>query len=432
MKMRMKLSLLSFLSLIIVLISCKKDEDPEPTTGTLTGTVTDAANASTLSDVLVVVFDANTNSPTGSSVTTDSEGDYSVELEPGSYFVKASKQGYEKSPPAAVTPISFDISVGVETTKDIEMFESSISNGGWITGKVLEGGNAVSGALVVANDGSGNGYSSVSDDEGNYSIFNVPAGSYSVNAWLAGFNGNEVTASVSNGTEISGVDISGPSDATGSVTGQITFLATGNIEVDVALTHPATGETIPGLSTVTTSQQYDIANVPNGTYLARASYNNDGIVMDPDWIVKNGEPYVTVDGGAVERPFSVTNSVTVNSPSNEATSIIPVSVASTTPTFEWTSYSSASDYVIEVTDGNGTVVWGGFTGDYESKNVIIDASSTSITYGDASVTVAGPNEPLVSGKTYRWRVYASKDDNSTGGWELISVSEDQRGLFTVE
>lgn len=423
---------LSILASIVFIVGCGKDDDSDPvTTGTLMGTVTDASSSSTLSDALIVVFDASTNSPTGASVSSGSDGTYSVELDPGTYFVKASRQGYDNSPPSSITPISFDISKGVETTKDIEMFESSITNGGWITGNVAVNGVAVAGALVVAEN-TGNGYSSISDEDGNYTIFNVPAGTYGVIAWLGGYNAIEVSASVTASTESAGTDITMTEGASGSVTGQITFLATGNIEVDVALTHLATGETIPGLSTITVSSTYELTNVPNGTYLARASYNNDGIVMDPDWIIKNGEPFVTVSSGAVERPFSVTNSVIVNSPSNAASSVEPVTVATTTPTFEWTAYSSTSDYVIEVTDANGNLIWGGIdnSGAEPVKTVIIPSSELSVEYNsDGTASIAA----LESGKTYRWRVFASKDSNqSTVGWDLISVSEDQRGLFTVE
>lgn len=430
-----KLKLLSFLSILALLIfgiGCSKDDEPEPTTGTLIGNVTDGDSGAALSDVQVVVFDASSNSPSGVSAVTDGSGNYMIELDPGNYFVKASKQGYENSPPAAVTPISFAITVGMQTMKDIEMFASSVTNGGWISGVVTAGGAAVAGALVVADDGSGNGYSSVSDAEGKYNIFNVPAGTYSVKAWAAGYNAPEVSASVTSGAETASTDISATAGASGSVSGQITFLATGNIEVDVALTHPSTGETIPGLSTTTTASAYLISNVPDGTYLARASYDNDGIVMDPDWIIKNGEPFVTVSGGAVERPFSVTNSVLVISPSNDANSVEPVSVASTTPTFEWTAYSSTTDYVIEVTDGNGNLIWGGIdrSGVDPVKSMVIPGSELTAVYNfDGLASVA----ELESGKTYRWRVYASKDSQqSTVGWELISVSEDQRGLFTVE
>ncbi|MDH5368286.1 MAG: carboxypeptidase-like regulatory domain-containing protein [Cyclobacteriaceae bacterium] len=430
MKNILKLLSLSILASLLFVVGCKKEEPVPVTTGTLKGTITDIISASALADVLVIVFDANTNSPTGASVYSGVDGVYSVELDPGAYFVKAAKQGYEKSPPPTVSPISFDVSLGVETVKDIEMFESTVTNGGWITGRVMAGDIAVAGALIVA-DNAGDGYSTISDEEGNYTIFNVPAATYAVNAWLAGYNSTEVSASVTASTETAGADIAMTEGASGSVTGAITFLATGNIEVDVALTHPSTGETIPGLSTITASSVYELTNVPDGMYLARASYNNDGIVMDPDWIIKNGEPFVTVSGGVIDRPFSVTNSIEVLTPSNVASSVEAVVVATTIPTFEWTPYSSTSDYVIEVTDANGKLIWGGFTARFASKNVVIPSGSTSVAFGDLSVGNP-PVENLVSGKTYRWRVYASKNNNATGGWNLISVSEDQRGLFIVE
>lgn len=431
MKKIIQLFTILILGSLLFTIGCKKEEPVPATSGTLTGTIIDAISGSALADVLVVVFDANTNSPTGATVSSGADGVYSVELDPGTYFVKAAKQGYEKSPPPSVAPISFNITLGATTTKDIEMFESTVTDGGWITGKVMAGDVAVAGALIVADNARG-GYSTISDEEGNYAIFNVPAATYNVNAWLAGYNSTEVSASATASAESAGTDIVMTEGASGSVTGSITFLATGNIEVDVALTHPSTGETIPGLDTITTSYVYELANVPDGTYLARASYNNDGIVMDPDWIVKNGEPFVTVSGGAVDRPFSVTNSVEVLSPSNDATSVEPVVVTTTTPTFEWTPYSATSDYVIEVTDANGKLIWGGFTAGYAAKNVVIPSSSTSVVFGDVSVGNA-PAEDLVSGKTYRWRIFASKNNQqSTVGWDLISVSEDQRGLFIVE
>ncbi|MDH5366607.1 MAG: carboxypeptidase-like regulatory domain-containing protein [Cyclobacteriaceae bacterium] len=431
MKKILQLLSLSILTSLLFVVGCKKEEPVPATTGTLSGTIIDAISGSALADVLVVVFDANTNSPIGASVSSGTDGAYSVELDSGTYFVKASKQGYEKSPPAAVAPISFNITLGVTTTKDIEMFESTVIDGGWISGKVMAGDVAVAGALVVA-DNAGVGYSTISDEAGNYAIFNVPAATYAVNAWLAGYNSTEVSASVTAATESTGTDIVMTEGAGGSVTGSISFLATGNLEVDVALTHPFTGETIPGLDTVTSNYVYKLTNVPDGTYLARASYNNDGIVMDPDWIVKNGEPRVTVNGGEVGRPFSVTNAVSVVVPTNEATSVEPVVVTTTTPTFEWTPYSATSDYVIEVMDANGKLIWGGFTAEYASKNVVIPGSSTSIAFGDTSVGNA-PIEDLVSGKTYRWRIFASKNNQqSATGWELISVSEDQRGLFIVE
>ena len=99
------------------------------------------------------------------------------------------------------------------------------------------------------------------------------------------------------------------------------------------------------------------------------------------------------------------------------------------PLFSWSKYSSTSDYVIEVTDANGNLVWGGFNSDWTVKNIVIPSSQNSIQFNsDGSASSA-----LLFGKVYRWKVYASKDNSqSATGWELISVSEDQRGLIIIE
>ncbi|HEY0635412.1 MAG TPA: carboxypeptidase regulatory-like domain-containing protein, partial [Gammaproteobacteria bacterium] len=77
------------------------------------------------------------------------------------------------------------------------------------------------------------------------------------------------------------------------------------------------------------------------------------------------------------------------------------------------------------------VIWGGFSGSYDAtlKNIVIPAAETSIVFNtDYTATSA-----LLPGHVYRWRIYASKDDvKEATGWKLISVSEDQQGLFKIE
>ena len=102
-----------------------------------------------------------------------------------------------------------------------------------------------------------------------------------------------------------------------------------------------------------------------------------------------------------------------------------------TPTFQWAAYASTSDYVIEVTDATtGKVVWGGFTNTngVVTKNIVIPSSTTSIIYN--SDGKASPSQ-LTTGKIYRWRIFASKNNVQTG-WNLIAASEDQMGLIKIQ
>lgn len=427
----MKSRLLNYLLLLTLItplvLSCNKDNDEPSPTGIVRGIITDGTSSEVLSGVRVVLFDANTNQATGDIFTTDVDGIYSFTIAGGNYFINLTKQGYADIPTKGVSALPFTITNGSELDNPVQMFTNGETNIGWISGKLTSADAPVGGSLVVAVNGT-NGISTISDSEGNYVIYNVPMATYTVKAWNAGVNSPEVSAAVTANTETSEVNLAISSTVGSAVSGAVTFLATANIEVDVALTHPITEEAIPGLSTMTSGGTYTLENTPDGEFLARASYANDGIVIDPDWIVKNGEPFVTVSGGNATRNFSVTNAVSLVSPTNDASSTNPVT-SSSTPTFTWTGYSSTSDYVIEVTDANGNVIWGGFNADWTIKNITIPSSETTIMFNsDGNAT-----EALRSGKIYRWSIYASKNNvQSATGWELISVSENQRGLIIIE
>jgi hypothetical protein len=409
-----------------VFFACKKDSEEIKTTGKVSGTITDAESGSPLANARIIVFDANTNAPAGITLITGSDGKYSTDLLPGNYYVKIYRQGYENIPAREVSALPFSIVISQTQDNSYRMFKSTVTNGGFISGKIVAGGNAVAGVLVVATNGA-NGFSSVSDKEGKYVICNVPAAAYTVKGWIAGYNSSEVSATVTADAESANTDVALTQGASGQVNGQISFLATGNVEIDVALTHPATRETIPGLSKTTTGGNYTISNVPDGRYLARATYANDTKVMDPDWIIKNGEPFVTVAGAPIIRNFSVTGAVELASTTNISSTTEPVTT-SATPTFSWLAYSSTDDYIIEVMNANGKVIWGGFSNNYTTKNIIIAKSQTSIQFNSDNKAT----EALQPGQVYRWRVYASKNDiRELTGWKLISVSEDQRGLIKI-
>ena len=420
-----------FLSLIVLafVAGCK---DKNKDKGIFSGTVIDAATTEALEGVLITIFNNNTNAPVGASVTTDADGIFSIAMDPGTYYAKLTKQGYLDVPPRGIAALAFDIVVEGEEIHDYEMIAlEGASSLGWASGQVTDGTVGLGGALVILEAG-GKAFSAVTDQEGYYEVYNVPGATYQAKGWLAGYNSASVSVTVSANTESQYNDITLTAGATGSVTGAVKHLATDNKEVDVALIHPVTGESIPGLDTFTEGLTYTISEVPDGFYLARATFKNDDRVMDPDAITKFGEPEVTISGGnSIEVVFDLTNSVTLNTPTN-TTDLIPVEVATTTPTFEWTGYSSTSDYVVEVVDAaTGNVVWGGFTnsaGAITKNGPLIPSGTHSVAYNsDGSATIA----TLIPGKIYRWRIYASKDVVSSGTWKLISASEDQKGLFKV-
>ena len=52
---------------------------PAPSTGSLSGIITDLATSSPLEGVKIIIFDADTNAPTGSTLFTDGNGEYEQE-----------------------------------------------------------------------------------------------------------------------------------------------------------------------------------------------------------------------------------------------------------------------------------------------------------------------------------------------------------------
>ena len=419
----------------VMFASCSKKEEevPVPTTGNVTGKVVAAEGLAPLEGVQVSAFDADTNEPAGASVKTGADGGFSIELDPGTYYLRLAKLGYKEVPPPGVVAIPFTITVGESTVLDFELLASAVVDGGAISGQVTLNGAGVASVLVIATDTlSSASYSSVTDAAGNYTIYNIPAGGYTVKGWLSGHNSEVAHANVAAKSTTTDIAIALTAGATATLDGSVKFLATGNKEVDVALIHPGTLQAIPGL-TIATMGIFTLTDIPDGEYLARASYNNDTLVVDPDFIVKFGDPVVVVSGGVASvksgltisatLDFAVTNAITLISPTNFPSEIVPLEVADTsTLVFSWTPYASTSDYVVELSDLNGNVIWGGFTvtGGVPTKNM--STIQTSYTYD-------GP--ALTAGKIYRWKVYASKDQRATGTWSLISMSEDQMGLIKI-
>lgn len=406
---------------------CSGDESaPPPTTGKIRGGVTDISSGGAIAGARVVVYDANSNSPVG-TLSTSSAGQFEIELPAGTYYVRTSKQGYEETPPREISPFPIALTPGQTASTVVQMVTSTVVNAGAISGVVTSAGRPVANVLVVAQSGP-NGYSSVTDASGGYAIYNIPAGQCTVKAWASAFVSNLVQISVTGGAVTANTNLTLSTGTMGTVNGSVTFLATTNIEVDVALLNPATRQAIPGLSTVTQNTNYTITTAAPGSYLARATYRNDGKVVDPDWIVKNGEPTVTVNGGTASRSFSLTGAIELVSPTNSASSTLPIDLSGTHPTLTWDAYSSADHYIPEVINQNGTVIWGGFAGGWSVRRVLVPKTQTSILFNADSTAT----EPLVAGRTYRWKVYASKDDSREPlGWKLISASEDQRGIIRI-
>jgi hypothetical protein len=285
--------------------------------------------------------------------------------------------------------------------------------------------------LVIAEDDVQNLFASgVSGPDGNYVLYNVEPGSYTLSAYRAGYrqvsDPGAVDVIIDGNHEQNDIEIETHENA--DLSGQVTFLAIINGVIDITLIHPDTLDTIPGLSTFNdTNNNYLLESIPPGTYIAWASFRNDGYVMDPDHIFKFGLPQITFaeNSNDQELDFSVTGAVTIIEPTNEADLVVPQYIYTDSPTFTWEKYPSAKEYIVEVFDSQGNTIWGGFDAAGVVQHPQIAANQTSVIFNsDGSAT-----ELLQDGETYRWKIYADNDD-ALNVQTLISSSEGQMGLFT--
>lgn len=122
----------------------------------------------------------------------------------------------------------------------------------------------------------------------------------------------------------------------------------------------------------------------------------------------------------------MTGAITIISPSNLAYSIIPDTVESSSPTFYWDAYPQTKEYIIEVRDVNGNLIWGGFTesGEILHSKITKDKNSVEFNFDGSAAS------ELQIGNIYQWKIYADVDAN-IGVQSLLSSSEDLMGLFIV-
>jgi hypothetical protein len=427
----MKVKLFQVLFAIsLVLIGCSDDSNPtapEKTTGTLKTVILSKTNSSAIVSANVVLYNADNNEAILRK-SSNSNGECSFECDPGNYFVRISAQDFNSSPPESNTPIPFAVDKGENITREFILNPLDVLQPGQISGYVNP---VVNNTLIIAEKTDGSRYSTVAGPDGYFVIFNLPFGGYSLLAYKAGYEAETVPERVlSSNTPSASATITLKQVSGATLQGKVTFLAAENSIVDISLVDPATFSAVPGLSTFsdTSGLDYEINNIPSGTFLAWASFKNDGYVMDPDWIFKNpGVLEVTfTEGDTLDLNFSVTNSVSINSPTNPPDTIYAVVADSTTPTFKWDVYPSAKEYIIEVRKMNGEIIWGGFNPDGSINHQKIDAQTSSVLFnfdGTAS-------ETLNAGEIYQWKVYAD-DSRESGIQILISASEDLMGIFKI-
>ena len=159
---------------------------------------------------------------------TDGAGTYTIDnVPPGSYQVRASKEGYQSS--------SLTVTVLAGSTAVANLSLSQIIVPGSITGSVT---NAQDGSSIVGATVSDGTRTATTDATGKYTIANIPPGDYEVTATKEGYeNVTSTVTVVSGGTAVVNFSLNPKSPATNTMwVDSIRFVNNGNnlfIEVRV-------------------------------------------------------------------------------------------------------------------------------------------------------------------------------------------------------
>ena len=423
----MKSLFMTSIGLVILFITgCSDDNSVEPPPPTeIQIIVKSATDSSAVAGANVVLYNANT----GEALSRTFSGVDGVAIfgnsSAGNYYLRISAQGFKEVPEGSVSPVPFSISTG-QTFSQAYYMDAMQGTFGKIDGTVNPN---LSGFLIVATSAGMNAeYHTYSGPDGYFVLFNIPYEAYEIDAIKSGYQSvNQPQATLSSGSSSATVQINVNQITGSTLTGKVTFLASQNSIVDISLLDKISHSVVTGLTTmIDTSRNYLINNIPAGEYVAWASYENDGYVMDPDWIFKNpGALNVSFGGDSSKvRDFSVTDAISIISPSNPPGEITPALADSVVPTFSWNSYPSTKEYIIEVRDINGNLIWGGFKENGEIQHTQIPKEWNGVEFNfDGSALIQ-----LQPGNIYQWRLY-SDDDDAPNVQTLLSASEDLMGLF---
>lgn len=415
------------------------------------GSVSNAVDRAALEGAHVIGLDAESTAVTDVSVS-GADGSYELELPvvrdadgkpvAESYTLRASAQGFQAFPGGLRTALPLNSKDAVESGSAyvlegalteitlIALPDDGVSRH-VVSGHLAdaEGSTskeamaALAGVLVVAEGDET--WTAITDKQGAFSIFNVPAGSFELNGYAAGVAVDPENISVA-GQDLSDVTLQAHLADLSTVSGSVQIVNPGDgnatsVILVVASTFNESslrGETPRGLRAPRSGDPsvtgaFSIAGVPDGDYVVLAAFENDQLVRDPDTNIAGTDlVHITVSGGdlAVSESFKVTGALSVLGPGAE----LPEAVSSA-PTLRWADDSSEDWYEVRVYDAFGEEVWN----DLKVPSVS-GAAEVSIKYGG----------PMELGMYYQFRVTSWRQPGNKKP-APISATEDLRGVFYV-
>lgn len=402
------------------------------------GHVFDLVDDRAVDGARVVALDVN-GSPASSVAVTSSGGKYELRIPTerdaqgvpagANLTLRVDAATYQSFPSGIRQSIPIDTTTATHGS-DGYVVESALTRVGLV--KLVSAGDASlsgrvdvapspTGVLVVAEMAStpGSGFSAIADTTGDYQIFNLPAGAYTVRAYSLGSNYTPEMITLANG-ESGRLDLAFDPVAASNVSGTVN-LVEGAPPTSVILVVASTfnqalarGETPPSLRapspgiTPNVDGPWTIAGVPAGRYIVLAAFENDGAVRDQSGGGNTGLVFIDVAPGqdlTIGDGFKVTEAIELVGPGATMPEMV-----TTAPTLSWLKDSSAKDYHVQVFDALGNIAMDHHT----NSGAII-----SVPYTGA----------LQSGMYYQLRVTSFDDASPTPN--PIANTEDLRGVFFV-
>ena len=410
------------------------------------GRVYDATTDKGIKGATVVALDANGSART-TVVTTKDDGTYSLPVlatrkADGTMAatlqvtLRVSAAGYSTFPlpPRTALPIDVDKAVAKDGVLVVQNAATDVAllplagggaGLGTIIGTVDTGDpKALSpgGVLVVAELGGKAASTAVSDTAGDFTLFNVPAGTVKLGGYRAGINVTPADVAVQ-GDVVKDVKLLATDQGLATVTGSVSLVnAPGDAVTTVLLVVDSTfdeatkrGESPAGMRADGVTSSFTIKDVSPGKYVVLAAFENDRLVRDPDQTI-GGTAIVriTVAGGTQDTGtgFKVTGALAVISPGADDMEVIKT----TDPTFQWEDDSSEDGYEVRVFNALG-------------EKVHENLSIPKVTGANVSYTWTGAS--LQPGMIYQFRAVSWRDKKG-GTKTYISATEDLKGVFRYQ
>ncbi len=410
------------------------------------GRVFDADSDEGIEDADVVGADA-----AGIVVTnvarTDADGRYALAVpvtrdasgtpQASTYTLRVAAQGYQPYPYGIRPAIPVDVSSPARTDEGYEVsnpttdvalipLEGANSDLGSVSGRIQASNPG--GALVVAEGGDVPAPMAFADIQGDFRIFNVPAGTYTVRGYKAFLQLDAPEITLQAAEDVSDVLLAEQDRDSGTLAGQVTIVnAPGGLATSVVLVPESTfmdtfvrGVVPPGLRDPAPGIEPDVTGdfliegVPDGTYVVLAAFENDDLVRDPDPAIAGTQiVHVTMDSAqqkdmVLDQSFKITEALAMVGPGADGPEAVD---PAETLVFEWADDSSEDFYSIVVYDAYGNMVW---NDDHVAR--VTGPPTVQVTY-------AGP--ALEPGMYYQWRATSHRNSGP------ISTTEDLRGVFFV-